>query len=763
MKRRALLLAGLACSSWAKAATPPSMSDMGRLYRSMQADVRQGMGLMRQRQWMQAVLLFQSAQAKLDAEPQDGWPLRVYVLPLLGACLLALQQYTQARAVLDQAQDAEARIAAGEAGPQVAQVLTSLNQRAVQELMNNEFKRQLLGDVETRTEAGGLPIDDLLHDVRIGAHSAEMPLARALAQLGLSQPLQAMYNGSPWPTPGPQAAGDGWSPNFMGDEYRSAQYSMALMTVGCSVLAAKAISHALSLNWVRCVQFGSFVPSVQSHAGAFGMRRLLLGVGLGLWFEQADAHPALPKEWLIARLLESKGLGLRHGAQLRRLMATSTQPQVRQAHELMRQQEARLHADLARDLTLPEFMASQVSTSGALAQALPLLREQGLAEVFVPGERLLQGLRSLPKNTACVGFACYRPQAANGRSLAPTRYARWTWINNTVSLQDIGPSQAIDTDIVKLRTLLTGATQADGAALQRLQASLQTQLLSELPDDVTQAKRWYIEPDGALSLLPFELLSDARGQLLIDQCCISVVTSFAQVLQTSQEAASGPACVVANPAYPQPSDSGPLRGRITALPETAKEAQAVKAALSKMGQDVRVYEGKAATTAALRFENAPRTLHVAAHGLMLDTALPDAMSGAGQDSLSVVLPGRGSALALSGENGVELMHGTDLMALNLRGTALAVLSACDTSNGHIQNGEGLDSLRRALETAGVQATVTSLWPVPSQATVLLMTEFYQALAAGQGVAQALRQAKLKARKVYPQAQAWAGFVAAGKA
>jgi CHAT domain-containing protein len=44
-----------------------------------------------------------------------------------------------------------------------------------------------------------------------------------------------------------------------------------------------------------------------------------------------------------------------------------------------------------------------------------------------------------------------------------------------------------------------------------------------------------------------------------------------------------------------------------------------------------------------------------------------------------------------------------------------------------------------------------------------MTELYQALAAGQSVAQALRQAKLKARKVYPQAQSWAGFVAAGKA
>jgi CHAT domain len=762
MKRRALLLASLASLTgcgWAHGAALPDMGHLARLYRANQGDVRQALTWMRQRQWLRAIPLLQAAQARIDAEPEMGWPLRLYILPPLGACLLAVQQHPQALAALQQAQEAEARITAGEAGPQLAQILRGLNARFVTELMKLEFTRQMLGDVESRQEMGGLPVDELLHDVRLGAHNADIPLVRALARLGQREALQARYARAHWPSPGQADTGEAWSPHWAGEEYRAAQYGMALTAVGAGDLAGKALGHALSLNWQRCVQFGSHVPSVQAHAGVFSMRRLLLGLSLGLYFAQPDARTALPSATLLARMLETKGLGLRHGAQLNRLMAHSSHPLVQQAREAMRQQEARLHAGLARGLALPELILAQSSAMGTLATAMPLLREQGLAEVFVPGERVLDGLRRIPVGAACMGFVSHRPQTEDGRALAPARYARWTWMQGAIGLHDLGPCQVIDEAIVRLRTQLSSGTSrmpVDLSALSRL-------LLSNLPPTVAQATRWFIEPDGALSLLPFELLSIQAGRPLIDHCCISLVSSFGQWLLAGHPAATGPACVVANPAYPDNPVASPLRGRIHPLPETAVEARAVQTAMQRMGQTVRLFEGPTATPSALVCDPAPRMLHVAAHGLMLDTGAPEALSDTGREMLSVVLPGRGAALALAGPDGATLVYGTDLMALNLRGTELAVLSACDTGNGRIEAGEGLDSLRRALETAGVRATVTSLWPVPSEATVHLMSAFYQALSEGQAVAPALRQAKLTVRKAFPQPEAWAGFVAAGQA
>ena len=90
-----------------------------------------------------------------------------------------------------------------------------------------------------------------------------------------------------------------------------------------------------------------------------------------------------------------------------------------------------------------------------------------------------------------------------------------------------------------------------------------------------------------------------------------------------------------------------------------------------------------------------------------------------------------------------------------------MLSACDTGNGQVDVGEGLTSLRRATEEAGARASLTSLWPVPSQVTVKLMADFYRNLAAGQSHSQALQLAKLKVRNSGGSIRDWAGFVLAG--
>jgi CHAT domain-containing protein len=100
--------------------------------------------------------------------------------------------------------------------------------------------------------------------------------------------------------------------------------------------------------------------------------------------------------------------------------------------------------------------------------------------------------------------------------------------------------------------------------------------------------------------------------------------------------------------------------------------------------------------------------------------------------------------------------------MNLWGTQLVVLSACDTGRGKIKIGEGVYGLRRALVTAGAETLVTSLWKVNDETTVQLMEAYYRNLVAGQGRSEALRKAMRELRQTAPHPQFWAPFIVIGK-
>jgi CHAT domain-containing protein len=92
---------------------------------------------------------------------------------------------------------------------------------------------------------------------------------------------------------------------------------------------------------------------------------------------------------------------------------------------------------------------------------------------------------------------------------------------------------------------------------------------------------------------------------------------------------------------------------------------------------------------------------------------------------------------------------------------LAILSACNTGNGLLENGEGNMSLSRAFTYAGVPATIHSLWEVPDKQTAQLMEIFYKLLKDGHDPAKALTLAKKVFIEKYPQNMHpffWAGFV-----
>ena len=128
-----------------------------------------------------------------------------------------------------------------------------------------------------------------------------------------------------------------------------------------------------------------------------------------------------------------------------------------------------------------------------------------------------------------------------------------------------------------------------------------------------------------------------------------------------------------------------------------------------------------------------------------------------------------SGLALAGANEHKeedngILTALEVTGLNLWGTKLVTLSACDTGVGEVKNGDGVHGLRRALVLAGSETQVMSLWAVSDKATRELMVAYYRKLKQGQGRGEALRRAQLEMLKKVNRRHPyyWASFIQSGE-
>ena len=115
------------------------------------------------------------------------------------------------------------------------------------------------------------------------------------------------------------------------------------------------------------------------------------------------------------------------------------------------------------------------------------------------------------------------------------------------------------------------------------------------------------------------------------------------------------------------------------------------------------------------------------------------------------------------QEGVDdgILTAKEIAQLDLRGTDLLVLSACQTGLGRV-SGEGVFGLQRGFKKAGVSTILMSLWEVDDDATRLLMTTFYKAIESGQPKTAALKTAQTAVKGCrehdYSSPYYWAAFI-----
>ena len=239
-------------------------------------------------------------------------------------------------------------------------------------------------------------------------------------------------------------------------------------------------------------------------------------------------------------------------------------------------------------------------------------------------------------------------------------------------------------------------------------------------------KKITIVPDGPLHYFPFEVL-------LLHEKMPTISYASSLVLYQEQKSLKSPFENLKVGAFSASNNN-------SKLPKVSAEIQSI----------LKIFDGKvflnASKSAFLENANTFNVLHLAMHSQInpFDSEY--------------------SSLNFFGKNDNQLFI-SDLYHETFKAN-MAVLSACDTGNGSYKNGEGVMSLSRAFNYAGVPSTVMSLWKVDDKATASIMSHFYKHLNQGETKDEAIKNAKIDYLNDTDDALLkhpyyWAGFVITG--
>jgi tetratricopeptide (TPR) repeat protein len=296
-----------------------------------------------------------------------------------------------------------------------------------------------------------------------------------------------------------------------------------------------------------------------------------------------------------------------------------------------------------------------------------------------------------------------------------------------------------------------------------------------------------VSPGGALNFVSFATLMTGDNRFLAEKYSFRYVASGRDLLRQPVTPLNQHMVVFASPDYVA---GGMVNWQssiqLEPLPYFESEAIDLANQVKQWGWSVDIYTGDYATKQQVRALQSPWILQFSTHGFVLPALIkgPEKYSLLGfpldsETPVRVVLrnPMSRSCIALAGaqvtldawqrgevpatEND-GVLTAEEVGELNLQGTWLVVLSACDTGIGELWTGEGVLGLRRGFVQAGAQNLLMTLWPIYDVSSSDIIKDFYVKLHDDNNPPQALAEVqrdwmvKLRAKDGLLSAVALAG-------
>jgi len=390
--------------------------------------------------------------------------------------------------------------------------------------------------------------------------------------------------------------------------------------------------------------------------------------------------------------------------------------------------------------------------------------------------------------------------------------------DRVLDIIDLGEASEIDALVDRYRKHMQGVSSAgrmptvvDQHKYKRIGEELYSRIWQPVEGYVAGVDLVLLAPDGALNMVSFAGLMDRDGKYLTEKTPIHYLSSGRDLIRLKNQAEAvaglfalgdpdyGASVVARRPESAITADtisqeayhaarnvrSGCAELKditVSSLPGTRQEIEQVVAIWKEStGEAAVFYFGSDASEERFKAEAwGNRVIHLATHGYFLEgVCQPEVLQARRLDS-DVGYVGENplllSGLFLAGANlhgqdadslGAEdgILTAEEVMAMNLDGTELVVLSACETGLGEVKAGEGVYGLRRAFQMAGARTVISALWPVSDKTTADMMSRLYDRK--GESLPETIRRIQLKSiNELRSQNKAdhpfsWGAFIALG--
>lgn len=375
----------------------------------------------------------------------------------------------------------------------------------------------------------------------------------------------------------------------------------------------------------------------------------------------------------------------------------------------------------------------------------------------------------LPHNTILVEYVRYEKLALNSSEEDTPRYLVFTLDSDgATSIVDLGDAGRIEVAALEYRNHFARVSQSghlpgetDRAEYDKIARDLYSYLWAPIHEAVQSKDLVFVAPDGMLNRISFATLIDESGNYLIEDVPTHYLSAGRDVLRLVKSADPTTGLLaIADPAFVTPTlqtDSAgvqiPFVGytrsncrelqnlELSPLPRTRDEIdRVINVWKTETHESVDTLLGIRATEGGFKQEShGKRVIHLSTHGYYLQGACAGEVGAETPSSDEPVVgedPLLQSGLFLAGcmdshdgpvsseqEDGV--LTAAEIAGMNLNGTQLVVLSACETGLGRLFQGEGVYGLRRAFQIAGARTVISTLWPISDELTAPMLPPIYR--------------------------------------